>query len=130
MIRFAEVLVGSGGGSCSCSRCHGLSATPVYRPLDELVDAITALAAAWEGRPGPNVRLSGAEPFGHPALPAIVAAAVSAGCQRIAVDTDAIALRSPVNAGGALMAGVRHVRFTLLGGSGHARRAGGRPRRP
>jgi hypothetical protein len=115
VIRFADVAVGS-GGTCACAQCQREDAEREYRPLDEITAEIAAVCAAWEDRPGPNVRLSGAEPFGHPALPAIVAAAAAAGCQRIGVDTDAIALRSPVNAGGALMAGVRHVRFTLLGG--------------
>ena len=73
--------------------------------------------ALWDGMPGPNIRLIGAEPFGHPELPALVAAATEAHCRRLCLDTDAIALRSPQNAGGSLMAGVRHLRWTILGGT-------------
>jgi hypothetical protein len=50
-------------------------------------------------------------------LPRIVAGVTEAGCARLAVDTDAVALLSPANAGGALVAGVRNVRFTLLAGT-------------
>jgi hypothetical protein len=116
VIRFAEVAMGS-GDACRCVRCHGGLVEPTYRPLDEIVAEVSTACDGWQGRPGPNIRLVGAEPFGHPGLPSIVAAAVAAGCQRLGVDTDGIALRSPSNAGGALMAGVRHVRFGLLGGT-------------
>jgi hypothetical protein len=116
MIRFADVAVGT-GPSCGCVRCHPQRAETAYRATDQIVAEIAAVCAGWDGRPGPNVRLTGAEPFGHPELPALVSAAVAAGCQRLGADTDGVALRSPANAGGALMAGVRHVRFTLLAGT-------------
>jgi len=116
VIRFTEVSMGSGAES-RCARCHGPRQEDDYRPAAEISDDIAAVCAAWSGLPGPNVRLTGAEPFGHPELPGIVSAAISAGCSRLGVDTDAVGLRSASNAGGALMAGVRHVRFTILGGT-------------
>lgn len=104
------------GATPRCVRCHGQRPEDGYRSEAEISAEIAAVCAAWSGLPGPNVRLTGAEPFGHPELPAIVSAAVSAGCDRLGVDTDAIGLRSAGNAAGALRAGVRNVRFTLLGG--------------
>jgi hypothetical protein len=71
----------------------------------------------WDELPGPNVALTGAEPFGHPKLPALVGAVIEAGCRRLCLETDAVALRSPQNAGGSLMAGVRHLRWIILGGT-------------
>jgi MoaA/NifB/PqqE/SkfB family radical SAM enzyme len=61
--------------------------------------------------------LIGAEPFRHPQLPSVVAAARSAGCQRIGVETDAVALRSEQNAHGSISAGVRHLRVRILAGT-------------
>jgi hypothetical protein len=88
-----------------------------YRPLDEVAAEIEDICAAWEGLPGPNVALTGAEPFGHPELPVLVSAAREAGCRRVCLDTDAAALRTTQNSGGSLMAGVRHLRWALLGGT-------------
>jgi hypothetical protein len=116
VIRFVDVPVGSGQGY-ACARCHAQRAEETYRPVDEIAGDIATVCSTWDGLPGPNIRLTGAEPFGHPGLPTIVSAAVEAGCRRLGVDTDGVALRSAANAGGALMAGVRHVRFTLLAGT-------------
>jgi hypothetical protein len=116
VIRFIDIAVGT-GQPCGCARCHGEPPDATYRATDAIVEEIASACATWEGRPGPNLRLTGAEPFGHPELPSLVSAAISAGCSRLGVDTDGVALRSAANAGGALMAGVRHVRFRLLGGS-------------
>lgn len=116
MIRFAEVAVGN-GGEVRCARCHRDAQAPSYRSADEIVADIATAAGLWTGLPGPNVALTGAEPFGHPDLPALVGAAVQAGCRRVRLDTDAVALRSPQNAGGSLMAGVRHLVWTVLGGT-------------
>jgi hypothetical protein len=116
VIRFAEVAVGT-GGEVRCSRCHGEAQAASYRPAAEVASEIAIACGLWEGLPGPNVSLTGAEPFGHPELPALVGAAVEARCQRLCIETDAVALRSPQNAGGSLMAGVRHLRWTLLGGT-------------
>jgi hypothetical protein len=88
-----------------------------YRPLGEIAEEIEYICSTWEGLPGPNIALMGAEPFGHPELPALVSSARGAGCRRLRLDTDAVALRTTQNAGGSLMAGVRHVRWSLLGGT-------------
>jgi hypothetical protein len=116
VIRFAEIVVGS-GGEVRCARCHGEPRMAAYRPADEVAAEIEDICAAWEGLPGPNIALTGAEPFGHPDLPALVSGAREAGCRRVRLDTDAVALRSGQNAGGSLMAGVRHLDWTLLGGT-------------
>jgi hypothetical protein len=116
VIRFADVAVGS-GGEVRCSRCHGEQQPVSYRPTAEIVAEIAMTCEAWNEPPGPNVALTGAEPFGHPDLPALVGAAVDAHCRRLCLETDAVAMRSSQNAGGSLMAGVRHLRWTILGGT-------------
>jgi hypothetical protein len=116
VIRFADVAVGT-GGEVRCSRCHGEQPPASYRPAADIASEISMACALWDGLPGPNVCLTGAEPFGHPQLPALVSAATEAHCRRLCLDTDAVAVRSPQNAGGSLMAGVRHLRWTILGGT-------------
>jgi len=116
VIRFAEVSVGY-GGAVGCSRCAPVTRERVYRPVAEIAAEIAAVCGAWEGRLGPNIRLTGAEPIEHPELPSIISAAAAAGCQRIGVDTDGVALGPAGHAAEILVAGVRHVRFTLLGGT-------------
>jgi hypothetical protein len=116
VIRFVDVSVGT-GGEVRCSRCHGAPGPVSYRAAADIVHEVAAVCAMWAERPGPNIVLGGAEPFGHPELPALVSAATEAGCSRLCVDTDAVALRSAQNAGGSLMAGVRHLRWTILGGT-------------
>jgi hypothetical protein len=116
VIRFASVSLGSGGG-VRCSRCHGPAEPARYRSTDEIVADVRAAAAGLTGAPGPNVTLTGPEPFGHPELPALVSGAVRAHVRRVGLETCASALRSPVNAAGALSAGVRHLAVTLLGGT-------------
>lgn len=116
MIRFTEVPIGE-GTPVRCGRCSGNEAEARYRPAAEVVAEARAVIASWSEGTGPNVRLTGAEPFAHPELPRIVSDVIGAGCARLAVDTDAAGLRSPGNASGAVVAGVRHVRFTLLAGT-------------
>ena len=116
MIEFAEVALGTGGGVL-CERCHGKAAPAKYSPTADVVSRVSRAVAESTARPGPNVALTGPEPFGHPELPAIVSGAVAAGVSRLRIDTDASALRSPENASGVLAAGARHFRVTLLGGS-------------
>ena len=116
MIRFADVAVGS-GDEVRCSRCHGESQSVSYRSASEIAAEIAMACELWDEPPGPNVALTGAEPFGHPDLPALVGAAVDAHCRRLCLETDAVAMRSSQNAGGSLMAGVRHLRWTILGGT-------------
>lgn len=116
MIRFAEVLIGEGGG-VRCSRCHVEGGGVTYRDAEAVRAEVTAVCAFWDTPPGPNIVFTGAEPFGHPALPSLIGSAVEAHCRRVCLDTDAIACASPQNAGGSLMAGVRHLRWTVLGGT-------------
>jgi hypothetical protein len=116
VIPFVEVAIGE-GSTVACTRCSGAPAEQTFRPAEEVVAEATAACRAWEGGPGPNIRLTGAEPFAHPELPRIVAGVTEAGCRRLGIDTDAVGLRSGANAHGALVAGVRHVRFTVLAGT-------------
>lgn len=116
MIGFVSVPLGAGVG-VRCTRCHESAPDQAFVPGDDIVAAIGDAVASWSGGPGPNVTLTGPEPFDHPELPALVSAATRAGVERLRLDTDAIALQSPGNAAGALVAGVRHIRFTLLGGT-------------
>lgn len=116
MIDFVEVAMGS-GRAATCARCRGPRPDPVFRPAGDVVAEVRDVVSGWVSPPGPNVMLSGSEPFGHPELPRIVSEAIEAGVVRLGADTDAIALRSPANAAGSLAAGLRHLRVTLLGGS-------------
>jgi hypothetical protein len=115
VLHFAEVSLGAGRG-VRCRRCHGTADAPTFLDASVLVDRITE-AAAGTVAPGPNVALTGPEPFDHPDLPALVTAAVRSGVARLRIDTDGAALANPANAGGSIAAGVRHIRVTLLGGS-------------
>lgn len=115
MLEFVEVSLGK-GRLASCFRCHRAEELH-YRQTFEVVDEIEAACAAWGEVAGPNVALTGPEPFGHPELPQLVAAAARAGVKRLRLDTDAIALAAPETAASVLAAGVRHLRVTLLGGT-------------
>lgn len=117
MLTFELVRIGD-GGRARCAACGGASGTAVYRSLIEVTQDIEA-AIERSQSPGPDILLGGADAFGHPELPAIVAAAVHAGAARIALDTDGGALATGGNAAGAMHAGVRHVRL----GFGDPRRA-------
>lgn len=118
MIRFAEVALGSGGG-VGCTRCADEPAVVAFRPVALIAAEIAEAVGAWpaDAGAGPNVSLTGSEPFEHPELPAVVAAAGQAGARRIRLETSGAGLQSPGNAAGALSAGVTHVRVTLLGGT-------------
>jgi MoaA/NifB/PqqE/SkfB family radical SAM enzyme len=126
VIRFVAIEVGD-GAPLGCARC-GASATPIYHPTDVVVARITAEADAWQSVPGPNVVLTGPEPFAHPALPELVSACVDAGFERIAIETDGRALATPAHATGALGAGVNHLYVRLLAAEeGRADALSGRP---
>jgi hypothetical protein len=116
VIRFVEVPIGSGDRT-GCTRCGAEHAEESFRPAEEIVSEAAAACSTWTLGTGPNVRLTGAEPFAHPDLPRIVGGVMAAGCTRLAVDTDAMAFASESNARGALRAGVRHIRFTVLAGT-------------
>lgn len=112
MLDFVEVAVGEGEG-LGCATCRA-RLVPSYRPADEVISEIRDVAARWGGRPGPNLVLCGPEPFAHPELPRLVAAAVEAGVERLALETDGGALSVSQNATGALRSGVRHLRVRVL----------------
>jgi hypothetical protein len=115
VLRFVSVSLGT-GRQARCGRCHGPAPEVAYRSAAEMAPLIAEAVAAAEA-PGPNVELTGPEPFDHPELPAIVASAARQGVARLKLDTDATALARPGNADGCIAAGVRHVRVVLLGGS-------------
>jgi hypothetical protein len=115
VLESVEVSLGRGGGT-RCTRC-GRREEGRYRPAFEISAEVEAACDAWGDVPGPNVALTGPEPFGHPELPQLVSAAVRAGVKRLRLDTDAVSLGHPDNAGGVLAAGVRQLRVTLLAGS-------------
>lgn len=113
MIRFAEVALGV-GEPVSCHRCE-VAAEPVFFASEAVVRAVQEAVAAWSAGPGPNVALTGPEPFTHPELPALISAAREAGAERIRLRTEAGALTVPGNARGVVEAGVRHLEVALLG---------------
>lgn len=115
MLRFTDIALGE-GGRCGCRRCHG-SGDETLRERSEIVADIAEAVRTSEVRPGPNISLTGAEPFHHPDLIAIVTAAVDAGVERVRLESDAEALGSAATAQAAVAAGVRHLRFPLLGSS-------------
>lgn len=115
MIEFVEVTLGSGGG-VACARCSRTEPAR-YREAFEIAAEVEAAVAAWGPVPGPNVALTGPDPFAHPGLPRVLEAAVAAGVRRLRLDTDGVALADGTNAAGILAAGVRHVRVTLLAGA-------------
>jgi len=113
VLRFVDIVLGAGGGN-QCRRCRGVEPETLRDTADIIADVRKA-ARAWHTTPGPNLSLTGAEPFHHPALAEIVADAVAAGAQRIRLDSDSHALASPVTAKTVVAGGVRHLQFTLLG---------------
>ena len=116
MLVFEPVEIGRGHG-IRCTRCHPDREVPVYRSAADVLVDVGAVVAVWPGGPGPNVTLTGPEPFSHPDLPAIVTGAIEAGVSRLRLEVDGGAFSRPGNAEGALGAGVRHVQVTLLGGT-------------
>lgn len=114
MIRFAHVSLGEGAGP-SCVTCASAQSAARPRSGDDVIAEIQEIANEWTAGTGPNVLLEGFEPFSHPQLPALVAAAIEAGFARVGLETDGGALAQAGNAAGALHAGVRHLRLRTLG---------------
>jgi len=112
VIRFGSTDVGD-GVPLGCARC-AMPNTPSYHSVADVTRALAELSGGWSGAPGPNVVLGGPEPFAHPHLPALVTAAVGAGFERIALETDGAALSVTDNAEGVLRAGVRHIRLRVV----------------
>jgi hypothetical protein len=113
VLQFSDIRLGESGGG-RCRRCHGAGAETI-RDTAEVLAAIDRVAREWTGGSGPNLALTGVEPFRHPDLARILSAAVDAGAQRIRLDTDATALGSPNAARLAVEGGARHLEFALLG---------------
>ena len=61
------------GSSCSCVHCGELPAHE-FVSAEVIGSRIGGLVAKWTRGPGPNVLLTGPEPFAHPELPLIVSA--------------------------------------------------------
>jgi len=126
MIRFEHIAIGSGGGP-SCRRCTVAGAAQTLRESGEIAADVAAATLAWDSSPGPNLLFGGAEPFAHPALPALIGDARTAGVERIGLVTDGGALARDDNAGGALHAGVRHIVLCTIGVDDDADERSGRP---
>lgn len=113
MLRFVDIKLGEAGGT-ECRRCHS-AAPETLRDATDVIADIRDAARSWDTSPGPNISLTGAEPFHHPAIAEIVAGAVDVGVKRVRLDSDASALATVDAATAAIDAGVRHLQFTLLG---------------
>lgn len=113
MIRFAEVKIGD-GPSTTCARCAARLPAVVMRDRDTIAAGLREIAAKWCDGVGPNVAFTGAEPFAHPDLPALIGTAVQSGFSRVRLDTDAGALSVAGNAPGVIAAGVRHINVMML----------------
>ncbi|MFA5844458.1 MAG: hypothetical protein WC971_06480 [Coriobacteriia bacterium] len=113
MLHFAEVPIGR-AGALHCRRCT-TGGGETLRDVSDVAADIAAAVRDWDDGAGPNVSLTGIEPFRHPALADLIAEAVRVGAVRLRLDTDCAALGAPETARATIDAGVRHVRFTLLG---------------
>lgn len=123
MITFVEVAIGT-GGTLACADCAGPD-SPSPRGIAEIEGSLNKAAALLDDDRGTGVLLTGFEPFMHPELPRIVAAAAGAGFTRIRLRTDATALTFGVNAEGVVDAGVTQIEVVLLGDAAlHDRLAG------
>lgn len=114
MLPFARVEVGL-PSERRCRLCGPWQAGATWRSVADVAAELREISTEWTAAVGPGVVLCGPEPFMHPSLPEIVAAARAAGFERIGVETDAAALVREEVARGALMAGVRHVRAVVFG---------------
>ncbi|MCL2655446.1 MAG: hypothetical protein FWD65_07135 [Coriobacteriia bacterium] len=97
------------GGIAPCASCARGAADaagqtpPAPRPSEDILADINALPAAAH-----DVAFGGFEPFDHPELPRLIAAATErAGARRLLLQTDGGALSRGGNAEGAVLAGAR-----------------------
>jgi len=111
-LEFARIAVGE-GQPLRCAHCSP-PAEQSYREAAIIGEDVDRVAAASTDPTGPNVCLTGPEPFGHPDLPRLVVACRQAGARRIALETDAAALSVRVNAAGLVAAGVHHLHARVL----------------
>lgn len=124
MLQFADIAIGA-HGVVSCEVC-GLGSGAAAHDLEVVRRSLEDVRVAHPALR--NVSFEGFEPFSHAELPSLVEAATRAGFERIRLTTDAGALGLGGNAGGCLAAGVRHVRFVLLGSTAESHdRICGRP---
>lgn len=128
MLEFVSVAIGaeSEAGCVSCVNC-GATGAGIPLPLDSVRAALLHFSESWSSGPGPNVVFTGLEPFAHPELPALIAAARAAGFVRIRLRTDAGALGLGSNARGALDAGVTQIEVVCLGDGVQMDRLAGKP---
>ncbi len=111
-LRFAAVPVGP-GGLAGCASC-GPRVAGAYDDAETIEARVRRAVQCWDTPPGPNLLLTGPEPFEHPALPRLVASCAAAGAQRIGIRTDGRALLAGDNAPGVLGAGVHHLHVRLF----------------
>ena len=111
-MEFARIAVGE-GQPLHCVHCSS-PAERSYRDAATIGAEVDRAAAASADPTGPNVCLTGPEPFGHPELPRLGIACRQAGARRIALETDAAALSVRVNAAGLVAAGVHHLHVRIL----------------
>jgi len=126
MIRFEQIAIGTGGGP-RCRHCSAGNAEQSFRDADAVAAEIASVVEAWDASPGPNVLLTGAEPFAHATLPRLVAQARAAGVKRTGLVTDGGALGLGDNAVGTVHTGVRHVIVRSVGLGTDADDRAGRP---
>lgn len=110
MISLAEIRIGD-ASVLRCAKC-GTRAAATPSPLAAVQADVASASQRAEG----GVVFTGFEPFAHPELPQLIAAAADAGFARIRLRTDAGALALSGNADGALRAGVSQFEVVLLGG--------------
>lgn len=91
------------------------------------MEDISEAVERWSGGAGPNLTLTGIEPFNHPEIDRIIRAAAKAGTKRLRLETNAAALGTDEVARASLASGVRHLRLPLLGSTpdSHDMLAGG-----
>lgn len=111
-MEFARIAVGE-GQPLHCAHCNS-PAERAYGDAESIGGEVDRAAAASTDPTGPNLCLTGPEPFGHPELPRLVIACRHAGARRIALETDAAALSVRVNAAGLVAAGVHHLHVRVL----------------
>lgn len=108
LIPFGFITLGA-GGLPRCARCPSSGPGLAFGESAEIRTQIDEAVAGWVGVPGPNLVFGAAESFAHPELPALVAYAVRAGVERLALETGGGSLTTGENAAGALHVGVRHI---------------------
>jgi MoaA/NifB/PqqE/SkfB family radical SAM enzyme len=113
LLRFVDIPVGSTDRP-GCRRCRDGSTQRLFEPA-QVLSAVSAAVDSWPGGSGPNLAFGGADPLAHPQLAEFVAAAASAGAQRIRLDTSAAQLADPDLARALLRVGARHLQIALLG---------------